>query len=93
MGVYRDARKDFVWQKDFPALSDIERPKENQRSPAAVELNWKRKDRTGKFQIIQPVRSMNMKLDEFAAFLCSGALNAAPTVTLHHKQEDAADET
>ena len=21
MGVYRDARKDFVWQKDFPALS------------------------------------------------------------------------
>ena len=23
MGVYRDARKDFVWQKDFPALSAI----------------------------------------------------------------------
>ena len=21
MGVYRNARKDFVWQKDFPALS------------------------------------------------------------------------
>ena len=32
-------------------------------------------------QIIQLVRSMNMKPDEFAAFLRSGALNAAPTVT------------
>ena len=44
-------------------------------------------------QIIQLVRSMNMKPDEFAAFLRSGALNAAPTATPHHKQEDAADET
>ena len=44
-------------------------------------------------QIIQLVRSMNMKPDEFAAFLRSGALNAAPTVTPYHKQEDAANET
>ena len=44
-------------------------------------------------QIIQLVRSMNMKPDEFAAFLRSGALNAAPTATPYHKQEDAADET
>ena len=44
-------------------------------------------------QIIQLVRSMNMKPDEFAAFLRSGALNAASTVTPYHKQEDAADET
>ena len=44
-------------------------------------------------QIIQLVRSMNMTPDEFAAFLRSGALNAAPTVTPYHKQEDAADET
>ena len=44
-------------------------------------------------QIIQLVRSMNIKPDEFAAFLRSGALNAAPTVTPYHKQEDAADET
>ena len=36
---------------------------------------------------------MNMKPDEFAAFLRSGALNAAPTTTPYHKQEDAADET
>ena len=36
---------------------------------------------------------MNMKPDEFAAFLRSGALNAAPTATPYHKQEDAADET
>ena len=44
-------------------------------------------------QIIQLVRSMNMKPDEFAAFLRSGALNAAPTATPYHKQEDAANET
>lgn len=36
---------------------------------------------------------MNMTPDEFAAFLRSGALNATPTVTPYHKQEDAADET
>jgi len=36
---------------------------------------------------------MYMKPDEFAAFLRSGALNAAPTTTPYHKQEDAADET
>ena len=34
-----------------------------------------------------------VKPDEFAAFLRSGALNAAPTVTPYHKQEDAANET
>ncbi len=35
---------------------------------------------------------MNMTPDEFAAFLRSGALNAAPH-RHYHKQEDAADET
>ena len=44
-------------------------------------------------QIIQLVRNMNMKPDEFAAFLRSGALNAAPTATPYHKQEDTANET
>ena len=44
-------------------------------------------------QIIQLVPSMNMKPDEFAAFLRSGAMNAAPTATPYHKREDAADET
>ena len=44
-------------------------------------------------QIIQLVLRMNMQQYEFAAFLRSGALNAAPTVTPYHKQEDAADET
>ena len=32
-------------------------------------------------QIIQLVRGMNMKPEQFAAFLRSGALQAAPTVT------------
>lgn len=39
-------------------------------------------------QIIQLVRGMNMKPEQFAAFLRSGALQAAPTVTPYHEQED-----
>ena len=58
-------------------------------------IDWKKAEAyVKKLQMrIQLVRSMNMKPDEFAAFLRSGALNAAPTVTPYHKQEDAADET
>ena len=43
-------------------------------------------------QIIQLVRGMNMKPEEFAAFLRSGAMQAAPTVTAYHEQEDNAYE-
>lgn len=43
-------------------------------------------------QIIQLVRGMNMKPEEFAAFLCSGAMQAAPAVTAYHAQEDNAHE-
>ena len=38
------------------------------------------------------LRQRDTKPDEFAAFLRSGALNAAPTATPYHKQEDAANE-
>ena len=38
------------------------------------------------------VRGMNMKPEEFAAFLCSGAMQAAPAVTAYHEQEDNAHE-
>lgn len=43
-------------------------------------------------QIIQLVRSMNMRPDEFAAFLRSGALTQAPAVTKYHEQEDMTHE-
>ena len=43
-------------------------------------------------QIIQLVRGMNMKPEEFAAFLRSGAMRAAPTVTPYHEQEENAHE-
>lgn len=43
-------------------------------------------------QIIQLVRGMNMKPEEFAAFLRSGAMQAAPTNTPYHEQEDNAHE-
>ena len=43
-------------------------------------------------QIIQLVRGMNMKPEEFAAFLRSGAMQAAPAVTAYHAQEDNAHE-
>ena len=43
-------------------------------------------------QIIQLVRGMNMKPEEFAAFLRSGAMQTAPAVTAYHEQEDNAHE-
>ena len=43
-------------------------------------------------QIIQLVRGMNMKPEEFAAFLRSGAMQAAPAATPYHEQEDNAHE-
>ena len=76
---------------------DIERLKEKiseyQQQLKELEAAKAAKTEQENLQIIQLVRSMNMKPDEFAAFLRSGALNAAPTVTPYHKQEDAADET
>ncbi|RHQ92642.1 DUF4315 family protein [Ruminococcus sp. AF21-42] len=39
-------------------------------------------------QIIQLVRGMNMKPEEFAVFLRSGAMQAAPAATPYHEQED-----
>ena len=71
---------------------DIERLKEkiSEYQQQLKELEAAKTEQEN-LQIIQLVRSM--KPDEFAAFLRSGALNAAPTVTPYHKQEDAADET
>ena len=43
-------------------------------------------------QIIQLVRGMNMKPEEFAAFLRSGAMQATPAVTAYHEQGDNAHE-
>ena len=43
-------------------------------------------------QIIQLVRGMNMTPEEFAAFLRSGAMQAAPAATPYHEQEDNAHE-
>ena len=43
-------------------------------------------------QIIQLVRGMNMKPEEFAALLRSGTMQAAPAVTAYHEQEDNAHE-
>ena len=43
-------------------------------------------------QIIQLVRGMNMKPEEFATFLRSGAMQAAPAATPYHEQEDNAHE-
>ena len=70
---------------------DIERLKEkiSEYQQQLKELEAAKTEQEN-LQIIQLVRSMNMKPDEFAAFLRSGALNAAPTVTPYHKQEDAA---
>ena len=68
---------------------DIERLKEkiSEYQQQLKELESAKTEQEN-LQIIQLVRSMNMKPDEFAAFLRSGALNAAPTATPYHKQED-----
>ena len=68
---------------------DIERLKEkiSEYQQQLKELEAAKTEQEN-LQIIQLVRSMNMKPDEFAAFLRSGALNAAPTATPYHKQED-----
>ena len=70
---------------------DIERLKEkiSEYQQQLKELEAAKTEQEN-LQIIQLVRSMNMKPDEFAAFLRSGALNAASTVTPYHKQEDPA---
>ena len=58
---------------------DIERLKEkiSEYQQQLKELEAAKTEQEN-LQIIQLVRSMNMKPDEFAAFLRSGALNAAP---------------
>lgn len=43
-------------------------------------------------QIIQLVRGLNMKPEEFAAFLRGGALQTAPAPQPDFEQEDNADE-
>lgn len=43
-------------------------------------------------QIIQLVRGLNMKPEEFAAFLRSGALQSAPAPQPDFEQEDNANE-
>ena len=60
---------------------DIERLKEkiSEYQQQLKELEAAKTEQEN-LQIIQLVRSMNMKPDEFAAFLRSGSLNAAPTV-------------
>ena len=67
---------------------DIERLKEkiSEYQQQLKELEAAKTEQEN-LQIIQLVRSMNMTPDEFAAFLRSGALNAVPTVTPYHKQE------
>ena len=64
---------------------DIERLKEkiSEYQQQLKELEAAKTEQEN-LQIIQLVRSMNMKPDEFAA---------APTATPYHKQEDAANET
>lgn len=43
-------------------------------------------------QIIQLVRGLNMKPEEFAAFLKGGATQTAPAPTPYHEKEDSDDE-
>ena len=80
------------WLRRKPQVITYQEEKISEYQQQLKELEAAKTEQEN-LQIIQLVRSMNMTPDEFAAFLRSGALNAAPTVTPYHKQEDAADET
>lgn len=78
-------------------LDRIERDIEKTKSKIADFQKQLRELETQKteqenLQIIQLVRGMNMKPEEFSAFLRSGAMQAAPTATPYHEQEDNAHE-
>lgn len=78
-------------------LDRIERDIEKTKSKIADFQKQLRELETQKteqenLQIIQLVRGMNMKPEEFAAFLRSGAMQAAPAATPYHEQEDNAHE-
>ena len=72
---------------------DIEKTKakiaEQQRQLRELEAQ---KTEQENLQIIQLVRGLNMKPEEFAAFLRGGAMQTAPAPTPYHGQEDSADE-
>ena len=71
---------------------DIERLKEkiSEYQQQLKELEAAKTEQEN-LQIIQLVRSMNMKPDEYAAIRRSGAQNAAPPATPNPKQDAAAN--
>lgn len=78
-------------------LDRIERDIEKTKSKIAemqkqLQVLEAQKTEQENLQIIQLVRGMNMKPEEFAAFLRSGAMQAAPAATPYHEQEDNAHE-
>lgn len=78
-------------------LDHIERDIEKTKSKIAemqkqLRVLEAQKTEQKNLQIIQLVRGMNMKPEEFAAFLRSGAMQAAPAATPYHEQEDNAHE-
>ena len=78
-------------------LDRIERDIEKTKSKIAemqkqLQMLEAQKTEQENLQIIQLVRGMNMKPEEFAAFLRSGAMQAAPAATPYHEQEDNAHE-
>ena len=78
-------------------LDRIERDIEKTKSKIAemqkqLQVLEAQKTEQENLQIIQLVRGMNMKPEEFAAFLRSGAMQAAPAATPYHEQVDNAHE-
>ena len=70
---------------------DIQKTKSKIAEKQLRELEAQKTEQEN-LQIIQLVRGMNMKPEEFAAFLRSGAMQAASAVTAYHEQEDNAHE-
>ena len=95
MGVYRDARKDFVWQKDFPALSATLNGSKKKSANTSKQLKELEAEKTEQenLQIIQLVRKHEYEAGRVRSFPAQRCAECCATATPYHKQEDVADET
>ena len=96
MGVYLDARKEFLIMA-ANKLDRIERDIEKTKGKIAELQKQLRELEAAKteqenMQIVQLVRGLNMTPQEFAAFVRGGALQAPPAPQPEFEQEDNADE-
>ena len=81
-GVKADARNEKDIEKTKAKIAELQKQLRELEAAKTEQEN---------LQIIQLVRGLNMKPEEFAAFLRGGALQSAPAPQPDFEQEDNAD--